>query len=86
MKYNRSGEDDIIFSERDAKEIRQPHEDPVFLMLAIEGFNTRRVLDNNESSADIMYKMAYLLENLVLYLIGNTQRKQQTRIYFIHER
>ena len=27
-----------------------------------------------------------LLENLVLHLIQNTQWKQQTRIYFIHER
>ena len=29
---------------------------------------------------------AVLLENLVLYLIQNTQQKQKTRIYFIHER
>ena len=27
-----------------------------------------------------------LLENLVLHLIQNTQRKQQSWIYFIHER
>ena len=27
-----------------------------------------------------------MLENLVLQLIQNTQQKQQTRIYFIHER
>ena len=59
MKYRHSGEDDIIFSKRDAKGIRQPHEDPLILMLAIEGFNTRRVLVDNESSLDIMYMMAY---------------------------
>ena len=27
-----------------------------------------------------------LLENLVLHLIQNTQQKQQSQIYFIHER
>ena len=30
-------------------------------------------------------KKCELLENLVLYLIQNTQQKQQTWIYFIHD-
>ena len=35
---------DVTFSEQDAKGIRQPHNDPLVIMLAIEGFNTKRVL------------------------------------------
>jgi len=57
-KYRRSGDDNIIFSERDAKGIRLPHDDPLVIMLAIEGYNTRRVLVDNGSSAD-MYMMVY---------------------------
>ena len=51
--------DDITFSERDARGIRPPHNDPLVIMLAIEGFNTKRVLVNNGSSTDIMYMTAY---------------------------
>nr|XP_023901278.1 uncharacterized protein LOC112013123 [Quercus suber] len=39
--------------------IKQPHNDPLVIMLEIEGFKTRRVLVDNGSSADIMYMMAY---------------------------
>ena len=42
-KHHRTGNDDIIFSERDAKGIKQPHDDPLVIMLTIEGYNTRRV-------------------------------------------
>ena len=42
-KYCRSKNDDITFSERDANGIKQPHDDPLIIMLEIEGFNTRRV-------------------------------------------
>jgi len=35
-----------------------PHDDPLVIMLEIEGFNTRRVLVDNGSLADIMYMMA----------------------------
>lgn len=38
---------------------QQPHDDPIIITLEIEGFNTRRVLIDNESSADIMYMTAY---------------------------
>jgi len=31
-------------------------------------------------------RRSIMLENLVLHLIQNTQQKQQSRIYFIHER
>ena len=50
---------DITFSERDARGIRQPHNDHLVIMLAIEGFNTKRVLVDNGSSTDIMYMTAY---------------------------
>ena len=50
---------DITFSERDARGIRLPHNDPFVIMLAIKGFNTKRVLVDNGSFADIMYMTAY---------------------------
>ena len=37
------------------KGIRQLHDDPLVIMLTIEGFNTRRVLVDNGSSVDVMY-------------------------------
>ena len=43
------------FSEEDARGVKQPHDDPLVIMLMIEGFNTRRVLVNNGSSIDIIY-------------------------------
>ena len=51
--------DNITFFERDARGIRPPHNDPLVIMLAIEGFNTKRVLVDNGSSIDIMYMIAY---------------------------
>ena len=39
--------------------IRQPHDDPLVIMLAIEGFNTRRVLVDNGSLANMMYMTAF---------------------------
>ena len=50
---------DILFSEEDAKGVKQPYDDPLVIMLMIEGFNTRRVLVDNGSSADIIYLSAF---------------------------
>jgi len=36
-----------MFFERDASGIKQPHDDPLVIMLEIEGFNTRRMLVDN---------------------------------------
>ena len=36
----RNDEPDIIFSERDNCGIRQPHDDPLVIMLRVEEFNT----------------------------------------------
>ena len=58
-KYQQSENDDIMFPERDASWIKQPHNDPLVIVLEIKGFNTRRVLVDNGSSADIMYMMGY---------------------------
>ena len=48
----------MCFSEEDAKGVKQPHDDPLVIMILIEGFNTRRVLVDNGSSADIIYLSA----------------------------
>ena len=46
---------DSLFSEEDAKGVKQPHDDHLVIMLIIEGFNTRRILVDNGSSTDIIY-------------------------------
>ena len=46
---------DMTFNEADAKGVKQPHNDPLVIMLNIEGFNTKRILVDNGSSADIIY-------------------------------
>ena len=50
---------DIIFLERDGRGIRQPHDDPLVIMLRVEEFNIHRVLIDNGSSADIIYLLAF---------------------------
>ena len=49
----------MYFSEEDARGIKQPHDDPLVIMVMIEGFNTRRVLVDNGSSVDIIYLSAF---------------------------
>ena len=46
---------DVSFNEADAKGVKQPHNDSLVIMLTIEGFNTKRILVDNGSSADIIY-------------------------------
>ena len=50
---------DMSFNEVDARGERQPHNDPLVIMLNIEGFNTKRILVDNGSSADIIYFPAF---------------------------
>ena len=59
LKHRRRETMDMIFSEEDAKGVKQPHDDPFIIMLMIEGFNTRRVLVDNGSSVDIIYLLAF---------------------------
>ena len=58
-KHLHIGNDDNVFSKQDAKRIRQPNDDPLIIMLTIEGYNTQRVLVDNGSSVDVMYMMAF---------------------------
>ena len=39
--------------------MKQPHDDPLVIMLMIEGFNTRRILVDNYSSTDFIYLSAF---------------------------
>ena len=50
---------DMSFNEADAREMKQPHNDPLVIMPTIEGFNTKRILVDNGSSADIIYLPAF---------------------------
>ena len=45
----------MSFNEADARGVKQPHNDPLIIMLNIERFNTKRILVDNGSSADIIY-------------------------------
>ena len=45
----------MFFSEEDARGVKQPHDDPLVIMLMIEEFNTWRILVDNGNSADIIY-------------------------------
>ena len=49
----------MSFNEADAKGVKQPHDDPLVIMLNIEGFNTKMILVDNGSSADIIYLPAF---------------------------
>ena len=49
----------MCFLEEDARKVKQPQNDPLVIMIMIESFNTRRVLVDNESSADIIYLSAF---------------------------
>ena len=49
----------MSFNEADARGVKQPHNDPLVIMLNIEGFNTTRILVDNGSSADVIYLPAF---------------------------
>ena len=55
----RRTDQDMSFNEADARGVKQPHNDPLVIMLNIEGFNTKRILIDNGSSADIIYLPAF---------------------------
>ena len=55
MKMPKNDEPDIVFSERDSRDIRQTNNDPLVIMLRVEEFNIHQVLINNKSSANIVY-------------------------------
>ena len=49
----------ILFLEEDARGVKHPHDNPLVIMLMIEGFNARRILVDNGSSVDIIYLSAF---------------------------
>ena len=49
----------MSFNEGDAMGVKQPYNDPLVIMLNIEGFNTKRILVDNGSFADIIYLPAF---------------------------
>lgn len=49
----------MVFLEEDVQGVEQPHDDPLVIMLRIEGFNTKRILVDNGSSANIIYLFAF---------------------------
>ena len=59
MKMPRNDELDIVFLERDGRGIKQPHDDPLVIMLRVEEFNIHWVLIDNGSLADIIYLPAF---------------------------
>ncbi|XP_075640496.1 uncharacterized protein LOC142612268 [Castanea sativa] len=59
IKMPRNDEPDIVFLQRDSRGIRQPHDDPLVIMLKVEEFNIHQVLIDNGSSANIIYLPAF---------------------------
>nr|XP_023898138.1 uncharacterized protein LOC112010012 [Quercus suber] len=59
MKMPKNNEPDIVFLEKDHCGIKQPHSDPLVIMLKVEEFNIHQVLVNNRSLADIIYLLAF---------------------------
>ncbi|GAV86600.1 hypothetical protein CFOL_v3_30029, partial [Cephalotus follicularis] len=55
----RGDEEVISFSEADYEGVRLPHDDPVVVTLLVELFTMKRILIDNGSSADILYKHAF---------------------------
>ena len=49
----------MSFNKADARGVKQPHNDLLVIMLNIEEFNTKRILMDNGSSADIIYLPAF---------------------------
>ncbi|GAV61362.1 hypothetical protein CFOL_v3_04889, partial [Cephalotus follicularis] len=54
------GDEEVIsFSEVDYEGVRLPHDDPVVVTLLVELFTMKRILIDNGSSTDILYKHAF---------------------------
>ena len=67
---------DIVFSGRDGHNIRQPHDDPLVIILRVEEFNIHRVLIDNESSTDIIYLPALNSLKAAAHGVGEIRRGQ----------
>ena len=49
----------ITFTNEDAERIHHPHDDAIVITLLIADYTSRRMLVDNESSADILYYPAF---------------------------
>ena len=49
----------MFFSKEDARGVKQPHDDPLVIILMIEGFNTKKILVDNGSFANIIYLSSF---------------------------
>ena len=49
----------MSFNEENTRGIKQLHNDPLVITLTFEGFNTKRILVDNGSSANIIYLSAF---------------------------
>jgi len=58
-KMPKCSESDIVFSERDACGVRQPHDDPQVIMLRMEEFKIHWVLVDNGISTNNIYLPAF---------------------------
>ena len=58
-KMRTTDEQTITFTDKDAARIHHPHDDAIVITLLITDYTTRRVLVDNESSADILYYPAF---------------------------
>ena len=54
-----TNEQAITFTDMDVERVHHPHDDAIVITLLIADFTTRRVLVDNESSADILYYPAF---------------------------
>ncbi|GAV69159.1 LOW QUALITY PROTEIN: hypothetical protein CFOL_v3_12660, partial [Cephalotus follicularis] len=60
QRLRTGGDEEVIsFSEADYEGVRLPHDDPVVVTLLVELFTMKRILIDNGSSADILYKHAF---------------------------
>jgi len=50
----RRTDQDMSFNEANVRGVKQPHNNPLVMMLNIEGFNTKRILVDNGNLADII--------------------------------
>ena len=55
----REDEPTIVFTNKDVRRLHHPHDDASVITLVIVNYTTRRMLIDNESSADTLYYLAF---------------------------